>query len=56
MLIGDTAQLPPVKLDVSPALDKRLLENHYNKKVIAIELDEVVRQEKDSGSCTMQPV
>ncbi len=49
MLIGDTAQLPPVKLDVSPALDKRLLENHYNKKVIGIELDEVVRQEKDSG-------
>jgi exodeoxyribonuclease-5 len=49
MLIGDTAQLPPVKLDVSPALEKSTLENHYNKKVFEIELDEVVRQEKDSG-------
>ncbi len=49
LLIGDTAQLPPVKLDVSPALDKRILENHYNKEVIEIELDEVVRQEEGSG-------
>jgi len=48
-LIGDTAQLPPVKLDVSPALDRYLLENHYNKEVITIELDDVVRQQKDSG-------
>ncbi len=49
LLIGDTAQLPPVKLDVSPALEKHTIENHYNKDVIEIELDEVVRQEKDSG-------
>ena len=49
MLIGDTAQLPPIKLDISPALDKRLLESHYDKEVIAIELDEVVRQQQDSG-------
>lgn len=49
MLIGDTAQLPPVKLDVSPALERKTLENHYNKTVIEIELDEVVRQQQDSG-------
>lgn len=49
ILIGDTAQLPPIKLDISPALDKSTLENFYNKKVITIELDEVVRQEKGSG-------
>jgi len=49
LLIGDTAQLPPVKLSVSPALDKHTLENYYNKNVIAIELNEVVRQQKDSG-------
>jgi exodeoxyribonuclease-5 len=49
LLIGDTAQLPPVKLDVSPALDKRTLENHYNKRVTEIELDEVVRQQEGSG-------
>ncbi len=49
MLIGDTAQLPPVNLDLSPALEKRVLENNYNKTVIEIELDDVVRQEHDSG-------
>ncbi|WP_114491863.1 ATP-dependent DNA helicase [Candidatus Ulvibacter alkanivorans] len=49
LLIGDTAQLPPVKLDVSPALDQRTLENHYNKVIHTVELDEVVRQQKDSG-------
>jgi len=49
LLMGDTAQLPPIKLDISPALDARTLENHYNKEVITIELDEVVRQQQDSG-------
>ena len=49
LLIGDTAQLPPVKLDVSPALDARILENQFNKHVIEIELDDVVRQQHDSG-------
>ncbi|MFT4697600.1 MAG: ATP-dependent exoDNAse (exonuclease V) alpha subunit [Flavobacteriaceae bacterium] len=49
LLIGDTAQLPPVKLTLSPALDESILENHYNKEVTSIELDHVVRQQKDSG-------
>ncbi len=49
LLIGDTAQLPPVKLSISPALDQKILENHYNKEVTSIELDEVVRQERESG-------
>ena len=49
LLIGDTAQLPPVKLDLSPALDENLLALHYNKEVTKMELDEVVRQEQDSG-------
>tara|TARA_R100000353_G_scaffold176131_1_gene149803 strand:+ start:14854 stop:16281 length:1428 start_codon:yes stop_codon:yes gene_type:complete len=49
LLIGDSAQLPPVHLDISPALDASLLENQYDKEVIKIELDEVVRQQKDSG-------
>ncbi len=49
LLIGDTAQLPPVKLDISPALEQRTLENHYNKEVISLELDEVLRQQKESG-------
>ena len=49
MLIGDTAQLPPIKLDISPALDKTTLENYYDKELVTIELNEVVRQEKESG-------
>lgn len=49
LLIGDTAQLPPVNLEVSPALDENKLALNYNKEVTKMELDEVVRQEQDSG-------
>ena len=49
ILIGDTAQLPPVKLDLSPALDANKLALNYNKEVHVLELDEVVRQAQDSG-------
>ena len=49
VFIGDTAQLPPVKLDVSPALDEHKLALNYNKDIDCIELDEVVRQAVDSG-------
>ncbi|MDD3568670.1 MAG: AAA family ATPase [Bacteroidales bacterium] len=48
MLVGDQAQLPPVRLDLSPALDKRVLES-YGYEVVEITLDEVVRQAADSG-------
>ncbi|QBZ98767.1 ATP-dependent DNA helicase [Flavobacterium sangjuense] len=49
ILLGDTAQLPPVQLDVSPALDTEKLALHYNKEIFSIELDEVMRQEEKSG-------
>lgn len=49
ILLGDTAQLPPVHLDISPALDVDTLELHYNKIIDSIELDEVMRQEENSG-------
>lgn len=49
LLIGDTAQLPPVNLALSPALDPDTLALHYNKEVQSIELDEVMRQAQDSG-------
>jgi exodeoxyribonuclease-5 len=49
LLIGDTAQLPPVKLDISPALDENKLALNYDKEVTKMELDEVVRQGQDSG-------
>ncbi len=49
ILIGDTAQLPPVHLDLSPALEEHQLALNYNKEVITLEMDEVVRQAEDSG-------
>ncbi|WP_417557586.1 ATP-dependent DNA helicase [Mesoflavibacter zeaxanthinifaciens] len=49
LLIGDTAQLPPVKLDLSPALNENTLNLNYNKSVTKMELDEVTRQGLDSG-------
>lgn len=49
VLLGDTAQLPPVNLDISPALDTDTLALHYNKEIRSIELDEVMRQEENSG-------
>lgn len=49
IFIGDTAQLPPVKLDVSPALELDTLKYEYHKNVIEIELDEVMRQHENSG-------
>lgn len=49
ILIGDTAQLPPVKLDLSPALDENRLSLNYDKEVECLELDEVMRQSDDSG-------
>jgi len=49
IFIGDTAQLPPIKLNVSPALEARILELEYHKDVTEIELDEVMRQHENSG-------
>ncbi len=49
VLIGDTAQLPPVKLDISPALDVTKLALNFNKEVTHIELNEVMRQHENSG-------
>ncbi len=48
IFIGDTAQLPPVKLDLSPALMEQSLGLDYDKEVIHIELNEVVRQSEES--------
>ena len=49
IFIGDTAQLPPVNSKLSPSLDPDYLRENYNKNVLSIELDEVVRQEVLSG-------
>ncbi len=48
VLVGDTAQLPPVKLNISPALEAASLE-YCGFSVKEVELKEVVRQAEDSG-------
>jgi len=48
ILIGDVAQLPPVGIDVSPALDAKQLES-YGMRVKEYSLKEVVRQKENSG-------
>jgi len=52
VLIGDTAQLPPVKLELSPALDAVAISRNYDLGVVGLELDEVMRQKEDSGILT----
>ncbi len=47
MLVGDSAQLPPVGADRSPALDPATLDRFG--EVVYATLDEVVRQEVGSG-------
>lgn len=49
ILVGDTAQLPPVHMEISPALDIDKMSLNFNMHVSHIELDEVMRQELDSG-------
>ena len=49
ILIGDTAQLPPVMTTESPALSEKFLTTRYHLKVWSFELREVVRQARDSG-------
>lgn len=50
IFIGDTAQLPPVGMNSSPALDQRYLAKAFGVAAIRrFELSEVVRQDADSG-------
>jgi ATP-dependent exoDNAse (exonuclease V) alpha subunit len=49
ILIGDTAQLPPVGSEISPALDIEFLKSSYYFKINHFELTEVMRQNEDSG-------
>ncbi|MEE4255505.1 MAG: AAA family ATPase [Bacteroidales bacterium] len=49
LMIGDTAQLPPVGIDLSPALHPDYLKNNFNLRIISYELREVVRQSRESG-------
>ncbi|HWD87410.1 MAG TPA: AAA family ATPase [Mucilaginibacter sp.] len=49
VLVGDTAQLPPVGSDYSPALDFNLMKKSFALDLHTFELTDVLRQEKDSG-------
>ncbi|MFO7869668.1 MAG: AAA family ATPase [Bacteroidales bacterium] len=49
ILIGDEAQLPPVGLSESPALQKKFIEQSYLKTTIDTTLETVVRQNHASG-------
>lgn len=49
MFVGDTAQLPPVGMLESPALDAAYIAANYQLQTFHYELREVVRQQKASG-------
>lgn len=49
VLVGDTAQLPPVGSENSPALDAALMKDKFGLTVFGYELTDVLRQGKDSG-------
>lgn len=48
IIVGDTAQLPPISLNESPALSKNYIEKNFFKKVYFSELKDVVRQKEES--------
>ncbi len=52
LLIGDTAQLPPVGIELSPALHPEYLKANFDLELSVYELREVVRQSSDSGILT----
>lgn len=49
VLLGDDAQLPPVGMDESPALDLNYLIDEFDLTMAQCTLDEVVRQAEDSA-------
>ncbi|GAB2534140.1 ATP-dependent DNA helicase [Spirosoma aerophilum] len=49
MLVGDTAQLPPIGRELSPALDRGFLASAFDMTVYEQELTEVMRQDEESG-------
>ncbi|MDO4671398.1 MAG: AAA family ATPase [Porphyromonadaceae bacterium] len=49
ILVGDSAQLPPVGEDNSPALDISFLEGRYGLKVYHYTMKEILRQKETSG-------
>jgi exodeoxyribonuclease-5 len=48
-MVGDTAQLPPVGSESSPALDPEYLKRNFHLSIYLSELKEVARQQQESG-------
>lgn len=49
IFIGDPAQLPPIGMNFSPALDPEYLRDTYNITAALAEMKEVKRQDSDNG-------
>lgn len=49
IFIGDPAQLPPIDMPFSPALDEKYLHEKYNLKIVVTEIKEVKRHDADNG-------
>lgn len=49
VFVGDTAQLPPVGLHLSPALDPKYLKVEHQLQLKGVELSQVMRQVEGSG-------
>lgn len=49
ILLGDIAQLPPIGVDKSPALDAQYISTNFGKEPQCISLTQVIRQAQDSG-------
>ncbi len=49
LIVGDSAQLPPIKSNMSYSLNDEYLEKEYDKKIESVGLTDVVRQDLNSG-------
>ena len=49
ILMGDTAQLPPIGVSESPALNVEYLEQNFFKKATSVRLTNIIRQAENSG-------
>lgn len=49
VFVGDTGQLPPIGMEISPALNGQYLREEYGLEVQECKLKEIVRQEENSG-------
>ena len=49
LFIGDSAQLPPVGMNFSPALDSRYIQEKFGVKASSVEMTEVKRQDQENS-------